>query len=156
MTIASVENVTFKMLVLNENQATEDELVIVTVDKGPQVYGTEYYRGLMKYEGQQVDMVSASFTDSSGKTSDQGKIRLEISLQGGNTFQSPYVTVTPDGTTLSDLHCIEISDDSPGSTALVITFLEPEKDESIAYPILYLHTLQGIIDPGLAVDRKPD
>lgn len=156
MTIATVQNVTFKMLVLNENEATENELVVVTLDKGVSVLGTDYFKGVMKYGGQLIDMVSASFTDDGGNANDKGKVRLEVSLQNGNTFLSPFVTITPDSTTMSDLHCIEIDDARPGSSILDITFLEPEKDESIAYPILYLHTAQGVIDPGLAVKRLPD
>lgn len=155
MTIAAITDVTLKMLVLNENEATEEELVIVTLDKGTKVTGTDYYLGVMKYQGNQVDMVTASFVDDCGDAGDQGKVKLEISLQGGNTFQEPFVTVTPDGKKLSDLHCIEVSDDNPGSTILVLTFIEPKKDESIAYPALYFHTAQGVIDPGMGVRRKP-
>lgn len=161
MTIATVQDVTLSMLVLNENDATEEELVVVTLERSTPVTGTNYYLGDMKYkspEGQvyDIDMVSANFLDDDGAAAGTpGKVKLEVSLQDGNTFQEPFVTITPTGETLSELHCIEISDDNPGSTALLITFLEPQKDEAIAYPSLYFHTAEGVIDPTLGVSRRP-
>ena len=157
MTIATIQDVTLQMLVLNENDATEEELVVVTLDRGDQVTGTSYFKGVMQYQDKDIDMVSANFIDDDGcEAGTPGKVRLEISLQGGNTFQVPFVTVTPTDEVPSELHCIEISQENPGSTALVVTFLEPQKDEAIAYPTLYFHTAEGVIDPGFGVRRKPD
>ncbi len=155
MTITAIEDVTLKMLVLNESEASSDELVVVTLEKSLPVIGTDYYQGVTRYQGVKVDMITARFSDDVGRSGDIGKVKLEISLQDGNTFLDPFVTVTPAGQALSDLHCIEVSDDNAGSTILILTFLEPQQDEAIAYPALYFHTSEGVIDPGIGVDRRP-
>ncbi len=167
MTNVSIEEVTLKVLVLNESEATQDEVVTVKLGKASDepVIGTDYYLGEMKYKDPAtgnksvIDMVSATFIDGESAGGSDGKITLTVKLKKNdnkrNTFIEPLVTVTPNIDEGSPLHCIAYKLDKNNPSKLEVTFIEPENDESIAYPHLYFHTAQGVIDPGMSVRRLP-
>ncbi len=115
------------------------------------------YQGEMTYfdpkkkKNREIDMVEAVFSVDQGEQSEQGNVKLDINLTGTNEFMVPLVTTRPaDPTSVPD-HCVTVS--SNGEQGVTITFLEPAEGEFVAYPALYFHTTEGVVDPGISVKR---
>lgn len=113
--------------------------------------GEMTYYDPKKGRDRKIDMVEAVFSEDQGASNEDGNIMLHVSLTGTNEFIAPLVTTIPDDSASTPTHCIEIT--PSGSTAIDIKFLEPSPGEFVAYPALYFHTTEGIIDPGLGVRR---
>lgn len=164
--VAKVKNVKIRVLEIQELENPDSQsIVIVELTRGNptgSVGGIEVFQGEMTYNNgkkdQPVDQVEAVF--SSGTTDEHGNIALQINLTDGNKFDpntDPITTVpTPGIPDTVPTHCVTVGDTSDDGSMITITFQEPREGEFIAYPALYFHTVEGVIDPGVGVKRKPD
>lgn len=163
---AKVKKVKLKVLEIQELDNPDSQpTVTVELTRGDSIGNVgeiEVFQGEMTYNNgkkiRQVDMVEAVF--SSGTPGQQGNIALQINLTQGNKFSSntpPITTVpTPGIPDTVPTHCITVGDISDDGAMITITFQDPLQGEFVAYPSLYFHTVEGVIDPGLTVKRKPD
>lgn len=162
------KTVTFKVLEITETpNGKPEQPVIVELTKGASVgsvtnqsgqkipifLGEMTYQRPGKDKKKKVDIVEALFVGDEGEVSDPGNIVLKINLTEGNRFISPLVTTVPSNETSIPTHCMKI--EGSGDAQITITFIEPAQGEFVAYPALYFHTSEGIIDPGVSVRRKP-
>ncbi len=117
------------------------------------------YQGEMTYfdpkknKNREIDMVEAVFSVDQGEAGEPGSVLLNINLTGTNEFMEPLVTTIPTDPNSVPDHCVHVSGN--GEQGVTITFLEPSEGEFVAYPALYFHTIEGIIDPGIVVRRSP-
>ena len=167
---ASIKKVKIKVLEIYEQgiqngnggelPATEVALAIgpiigsVPGEDGP----VAIYQGEMTYfdsrkkKNREVDLVEAVFSADQGEQGEQGNVKLDIKLTGTNEFVVPLVTTRPTDPTSVPDHCVSVS--SNCESGVTITFLEPAEGEFVAYPALYFHTTEGVIDPGISVRRS--
>ncbi len=157
----AVTKVKIKVLEIEEFcNGNPQPIVDVTLKKGDSVGvidGVEVFQGKMKYDdgekNQKIDMVEAIFSDDVGQSGEPGNIQLRVTLTNNNEFIDPPVTTVPSDPSTVPTHCVEIEND--GENAIIVTFLEPQEGEFVAYPALYFHTTQGVVDPGMGVRRRP-
>lgn len=164
--ITSISKVKTTVLKIQESnngvRLAEESAVNVTLKKGKligKIEGTEVFKGKMKYkDGKKehtIDMVQAVFSNPETSIAD-GNAMLKISLTKNNKFVGPLVTTAPNDPSATPLHCIQIEACAKDLSTIIVTFEEPKQGEFIAYPSIYFHTAQGVIDPGMGVIRKPD
>jgi len=156
----SIENVKQKILSIWEDESSNKTITEVSLDKGEKDGSvtnskgsdTAVYLGIMTYnDGKKacnIDGVQANFKADKNK----GEIHLRLNLVGNNKFVAPLVTTVPADKAATPLHCIKVS--QRGDSELDVIFLEPKKGEYVAYPRIYFHTEQGVIDPSIAVKRS--
>lgn len=164
-----INKVELRVLEITETPNSQPaEPVIVELTKGdpvgsvtnqsgqtiPIFLGEMTYQRPGKDKKKNVDMVEALFVGDDGEATDPGNIVLKVNLTEGNMFTPPLVTTVPSDETSVPTHCLEI--EATGDAQITITFMEPAQGEFVAYPALYFHTSEGIIDPGIGVRRKPD
>lgn len=164
-----IKNVNLKVLEIKETPNGEPaDAVVVELTKGEQAgtvtnqsgqiipvfLGEMTYQRPGKDKKKNIDMVEALFANNEGEESDPGNIVLKVDLTQGNTFASPLVTTIPSDETSVPTHCMNI--EGSGDAQITINFMEPAQGEFVAYPALYFHTAEGIIDPGITVRRKSD
>ena len=167
--IARVKRVKLKVLEIHEQSAQgaecpEPDVVEVCLAIGPKVgsvpnggESVDIFLGEMTYydpkkcKNRKIDMVEAVFSADQGEEGETGVVKLNIKLTGKNEFKTPLVTTIPTDPSSVPDHCVKVS--SSGEQSVMITFLEPAEGEFVAYPALYFHTTEGIIDPGISVKR---
>lgn len=159
---ATVTTVKLKVLeIAEQTDGPEQPAVNVTLKKGKslgEVGGTEVFQGKMKYcengKKRTVDLVQAVFPANKERVM-PGNVKLQINLKNCNEFIGPLVTIVPNDPTTVPTNCLDIKINPDNSAMLIVTFLEPKPGEFVAYPALYFHTSNGVIDPGLGVKREP-
>jgi hypothetical protein len=164
-----IKKVKLRVLEINEAPCGEPtEAVVVELTKGYQVGSVTnqsgqiipIFQGEMTYQRpgkdkiKQIDMVEALFVSDEGQTTDLGNIVLIVNLTQGNTFTPPLVTTVPSDESSVPTRCLDIKES--GEAQITITFTEPAQGQFVAYPALYFHTAEGVIDPGVSIRRKPD
>lgn len=163
MSNAAINDITLTILEVPEGTHTPGGVVTVTLKKGKLANtNPTYYQGIMRWKDEdtgkvsEIDIVQAVFSQD-GHTGDPGHVELKIHLKGGNNFNQAtpvsLVPVTDPTPAQQDLHCIEVA--SVDGPDLVLRFLEPAQGEVVTYPVVYVLTDQGIIDPGLGAIRIP-
>jgi hypothetical protein len=165
VTVKEVTLTVLEIVEAGKGQSTKPVLVKLEKDKligyveSENEEPTPIYLGLMKYindegETKLIDVVEAVFSNDQGSAGDQGNVQLAVELEENNSFIAPFVTILPNDKTTMSTDYIKIEQKS--GSPLHITFLEPQQGEYVAYPALYFHTKNGIIDPAIIVRRKPD
>jgi hypothetical protein len=164
-----IKKVKLKVLEIRETPGGEPaEPVVVELTKGYQIGSVTnqsgevipIFKGEMTYQRpgkdkiKPIDMVEAVFVGDEGEATEPGNIVLKVNLTQGNTYTPPLVTTVPSDESSVPTHCVNIEES--GEAQITITFMEPAQGEFVAYPALYFHTVEGIIDPGMGVRRKPD
>jgi len=161
----NVKKVKLKLLEIQQVAGGDKEPpvdVVLTYSQPPigKANGVNIFQGEMIYWDSKkkkctlVDLVEAVFPNKFVPEK-PGNINLQISLKGSNKFVAgkPPVTTVPGDDSTEPTHCVEIVRTS--DSMITVIFIEPAPGEFVAYPALYFNTIEGIIDPGLGVRRRP-
>jgi len=153
------------LLILNESEKTDKETVgLVLTAKagdGDELVGSLWY---IDMQMQKVDVIDAEFS-SEGRAGQKGAIQVQINLLSGNKFEMDEQTglwayTKDDNGKPVAMDCVTAEPINPNknnrANAILISFAEPsEEDPHFIYPHVYFPTVDGVIDPGITVHRRP-